>query len=505
MNERPIGRVRSLNELPTGSPASEPPAGSPASEPAADRPPASPPPRPQAPPPAVARPKADVRDEEIRSIEDVDRALDAATARGPSRASEPEVSLKRQWDDDLEAELQAALEGFDTSSYESSTKGRTRAADREHVPKGGVGREERPGTQQAKVIGIRGDTIFLDLGAKSEGIVPAEQFADKLPSPGEMIEVVFDRFDPEEGLLLMSRKGAAIEANWENLRKGVVVEARVTKEVKGGLEVNVNGIRGFLPISQVDLNRTEDVAPYINQKLRALVTEANQRERNLVVSRRELLERERAEQREKTWAELEEGQVRPGVVRSLKPFGAFVDVGGVDGLIPIGEMSWKRLGDPSEVLKMGDEIQVKILRIDCQTNKLTLGLKQLMPSPWDHVEENYARGQTVPGKVTRLMDFGAFVELEPGIEGLIHISELSPKRVVRVKDIVQPGQEVEVRILKVEPESKRISLSLRPLPAAAPAAPEEDEPDDAPTAPKPERKVPLKGGLGDRDASPFKP
>jgi small subunit ribosomal protein S1 len=355
-----------------------------------------------------------------------------------------------------------------------------------------------------KVIRIRGKSVFIDLGAKSEGVIPVEQFGEEPPSPGAMIEVVVDRFDPKEGLLLLSRKGAAVEANWENLRKGLIVEARVTKVIKGGVEVLVNGIRGFLPISQIDLNRVEDASVYLNERFPVIVTEANPRERNLVVSRRELLERERAEKREKTWAELEEGQVRTGVVRSLKPFGAFVDVGGVDGLIPVGEMSWARVGDPAEILKIGQEVEVKVLRLDREAGKVTLGLKQLMASPWDDVEDKYLPGQTVPGKVTRLMDFGAFVELEPGIEGLIHISELGAKRVFRVSDYVQPGQDVEVRILKIEPEAKRISLSLRPLPVEAPKEPEDEEPESPPPA-KPPRKVPLKGGLGDQDPDPFTP
>jgi ribosomal protein S1 len=178
-------------------------------------------------------------------------------------------------------------------------------------------------------------------------------------------------------------------------------------------------------------------------------------------------------------------------------------MGGVDGLLHVGEMSWSRLSSPGELLKVGQEVQVKVLRIDRETKKISLGLKQLTPSPWDRVEEKYGRGMTVKGKVTRVMDFGAFVEIEPGIEGLIHISELAPNRVRRVADIVKPDQEVEVRILKLEPEAKKLSLSLRPMPNAAPAEPDEDEDDETPAPPKPPRKFPLKGGLGDNDPNPF--
>ena len=427
-------------------------------------------------------------------------------ARGPGGPSAPgkgpEVELKRQWDEELEAELSSAMEGFDETSLTVPRSGRSRASDREGQPKGGVGQEERSGVQKAKVVGIRGDVVFLDLGAKSEGIVPLSQFDDEVPQPGEVIEVVFDRFDREEGLLVMSVKGAAVEATWNNLRKGLVVEARVTKVVKGGVEVDVDGIRGFMPISQIDLNRVEDAQPYVNQRFRVSVTEANHGDRNLVVSRKELLLREREEMREKTWAELEEGQVRRGTVRSMKDFGAFVDLGGVDGLLHISDMSWIRKNDVKDVVQVGQELDVKVLKIDRENKKLSLGLKQLIASPWDDIEDKYERGQNVKGRVTRITDFGAFVELEPGIEGLVHISELSTKRVVRVKDFAQPDQEVEARILEIDPEQRRIALSMKAPPAVPTPEPEEAE-HDTPPASKPERKMPLKGGLGDRDRNPF--
>ena len=402
----------------------------------------------------------------------IDEQLDAAmkvAAAGRAQAA-TEVSFKRQWDPELDAELEAAMAGFDSEALTATIPGpRTRSADRAHVPKGGVGQETRKGMQQGKVVAVRGKSVFVDLGAKSEGVVPVEQFVEALPAVGDMIEVRVDHFDTAEGLLILSLKGAAVEASWENLRKGLIVEAKVTKTNKGGLDVEVDGIRGFLPIGQIDINRVEDASIYIGHKFKVVVTEANQREKNLVVSRRDLVEQERAEARERTWKELEEGQIREGIVRSVKDFGAFVDVGGVDGLLHIGDMSWTRLKDVGNLFKPGDKVQVKILKVDRTTQKVSLGLKQLMPSPWDLVEDKYERGHNYKGKVTRLMDFGAFVELEPGIEGLVHISELSPNRVRRVADIVKPEQEVEVRILKIEPELKKIALSLKPLPNAAPA------------------------------------
>lgn len=430
----------------------------------------------------------------------IDAALDAV-ANGAVKSAAPEVPFKRQWDQDLDAELEAVMEGFDESAFDVSSPKRLPREDRAGgmAPQGGRGQETRTGLQTGKVISIRGRSVFVDLGAKSEGVVPVEQFGDKLPASGDMIEVRVDHFDTAEGILILSLKGAAVEASWENLRKGLIVEARVTKTNKGGLDVEVDGIRGFLPIGQIDLNRVEDASIYVNQKFRVIVTDANQREKNLVVSRRDLLEQERAEKREETWKTLEEGQIHQGVVRSIKSFGAFVEIGGVDGLIHVGDMAWSRVSDPSSLLKPGDEVEVKVLKIDRVTQKVGLGLKQLMPSPWDRVEDTYHRGQMVNGKVTRLMDFGAFVELEPGVEGLIHISELSPTRVRRVVDIVKPDQEVEVRILKIDFDEKKIALSLIPLPTTSPVEADEEEEDESPKTPKPEPKVPLKGGLGDRD------
>ena len=431
----------------------------------------------------------------------IDAALDAVAAGASQKAAPPEVSFKRSWDSDLDAELEAAMAGFDESAFEVGNPKRAPREERAGglAPQGGRGQESRSGPQMGKVISIRGKSVFVDLGAKSEGIVPVDQFEGNLPNPGDMIEVRIDHFDTAEGILILSLKGAAVDATWENLRKGLIVEARVTKTNKGGLDVEVGGIRGFLPIGQIDINRVEDASIYVSQKLRVVVTEANQREKNLVVSARELLEQERAEKREQTWKTLEEGQIHEGVVRSLKPFGAFVEIGGVDGLIHVGDMSWSRVSDPSALLKVGDKVEVKVLKIDRVTQKVGLGLKQLMPSPWDLVDQKYHRGQTVPGKVTRIMDFGAFVEIEPGIEGLIHISELSPTRVRRVIDIIKPEQEVEVRIVRIDAEDKKIALSLLPLPTAPAPAEAGEEEDDLPKPPKPEPKVPLKGGLGDRD------
>ena len=236
-----------------------------------------------------------VRPDPAPARADTDDAIDAALSKATARtAGEPrtaEVSLKRQWDADLEAELEATLKDFDPKTFDTASQRRPRS-ERVPEPPGGRGQEGSPGIRTGTVIGVRGKTIFVDLGGKSEGVLPVEQFEDaEIPAAGSAIEVVVERFDPDEGVQILRRKGSAVEASWENLKRGIVVEARVTKVIKGGAEVDVDGIRGFLPISQIDLNRVEDAAAYLNQRFKAIVTEANQREKNLVISRRELLSR----------------------------------------------------------------------------------------------------------------------------------------------------------------------------------------------------------------------
>jgi small subunit ribosomal protein S1 len=264
--------------------------------------------------------------------------------------------------------------------------------------------------------------------------------------------------------------------------------------------VDVNGIRAFLPISQIDMYRVENVEQFVNQRLLCMVSEVNPADRNLVVSRRALLEREREEQAAKLWGELAEGQVRPGTVRSVKPFGAFVDLGGVDGLVPMSELSYKRVQDASEVVSPGQAVQVYVTRIDREARKVSLSLRKLLPNPWDEIALKYPPNTRVSGTVTKLLEFGALVELEPGIEGLIHVSQLAPQRVWRVRDVVKEGQAVEVVVLDVDRERQRISLSLKEAqkkdaPRAAEPEPEEEAP-AAPAKPPKSRTTPLRGGTG---------
>jgi small subunit ribosomal protein S1 len=391
----------------------------------------------------------------------------------------------RDLDHEIEGELEAALSGLSDKDLAGGEQAQARTQT-----------EGEATGKKGKVISIHGPDVFVEVpGGRSQGVLPLLQFPDGPPKPGTEVDIHIEGYDSANGLLILTRRGAAVVADWSSIAVGQTVEARVTGINKGGLSVEINGIRGFMPISQIDLYRVENAEPYVNQRLLCLVTEVNPQERNLIVSRRDLLEREREEKREKLWQELAEGQVREGVVRSVRDFGAFVDIGGADGLLHVSEMSWARVQDPASVVQPGQPIKVVVLKVDKEKRKISLGLKQLLASPWDQFEEKYHIGGIVPGKVTKLMDFGAFVELEPGIEGLIHISELAPQRVRRVGDIVHVGQEVQVMILNIDPEQKRISLSLK---AAIPeeASAEQEEEVEAPIEPPKPRSTPLRGGIG---------
>jgi small subunit ribosomal protein S1 len=393
----------------------------------------------------------------------------------------------RDLDAEIESELEAALAGFPGEDL--------------LVPEPKQSQADAPAGNQrkkGKVLTVHGPDVFIDVpGGRSQGVLPLDQFPDGAPAPGTEVEFHIEGYDRANGLLLLSREGAAVHADWSSIAEGMTVEARVTAVNKGGLEVDVNGIRGFLPISLIEMYRVENIESYINQRLLCMVVEVVPSERNLVVSRRALLEREREEQREKLWAEIAEGQVRSGIVRSVRDFGAFVDLGGADGLLHVSEMSWKRVEDPTTIVQPGQTVKVVVLRVDREKHKLSLGLKQLQASPWDDIELRYPPTTVLTGKVTRVMDFGAFVELEPGLEGLVHVSELAPHRVWRVADVVKEGQEVKVMVLSVDQEQRRISLSLKAaLPKEETKAADEEEDEEEDYKPPRPPTWPLRGGLG---------
>jgi small subunit ribosomal protein S1 len=406
----------------------------------------------------------------------------------------------RELDAAIEEELNAAMGGMSETDLYGKEERRVPGA-----PPGGP-----PARKKGKVVAIHGADVFVDVpGGRSQGFLPMDQFEEGRPEIGSEVEVDIEGYDPANGLLRLTRRGAAIAVDWSSVAQGQVVEARVTGTNKGGLSVEVNNIRGFLPVSQIDLYRVEQPEQFLNQKLKCVVTEVDPEERNLVVSRRALLEREREENREKLWTELEEGQERSGVVRNVQKFGVFVDLGGVDGLVPISEMSWTRVADPSQVVSPGQRVQVKVLRLDREARKVALSLRALQAGPWEGITERYHVGQVVAAKISRLAEFGAFAELEPGIEGLIHVSELGAQRTRRVRDVVHDGQDVVVGILSIDQAQRRMSLSMKAAQtkakaaeaaSAAAAAESEEEDADVPAKPKRPRTTPLRGGIGEQQS-----
>jgi small subunit ribosomal protein S1 len=414
--------------------------------------------------------------------------LPAEAKREPA-LTPPAPAIPRLDKDALDREVEAAMGGLsDQDIY-----GELSAGGRKPAPTGEAGRKK------GKVLQVRGNDVFVEVpGGRSEGVLPIVQFPEGPPAIGSEVEIHIEGYDSANGLLRLTRLGAAVHADWSSVAVGMTVEARVTGTNKGGLSVEVNSIRGFMPISQIDLYRVENADQFVNQRLLCLVTDVDKEHQNLVVSRRALLEREREESRDKLWQELAEGQVRDGIVRSVKDFGAFIDLGGVDGLLHISEMSWARVADAAAIVKPGQTVKVQVLKIDREKRKVSLGMKQLLPSPWDSAHDRFAAGHVVSGKVTRLMDFGAFVELEPGVEGLIHISELAPQRIRRVADVVQPGQEVQVKVLSVDPNQRRISLSLKAAqPDAGESEASEEEAEEFVEEKPRHRTTPLRGGIGD--------
>jgi predicted RNA-binding protein with RPS1 domain len=352
------------------------------------------------------------------------------------------------------------------------------------------------------VVAVSREDVFVELGGREQGTVPLRQFAEP-PEPGAELTVAVVRFNAEEGFYELRLPGAAANVgDWSDIEEGMTVEVMVTGHNAGGLECEVNHIRGFIPISQISLYRVEDLAQFVGQKMTCVVTEANPERRNLVVSRRAVLEREREEARRTLFESLAPGQVHEGIVRKLMDFGAFVDLGsGVDGLLHVSELGWGRVHHPSQVLEEGQRIKVRILKVNPENRRISLGYRDMLANPWDDVGRKYPVNTVVTGKVVKLMDFGAFVELEPGIEGLVHISELDHKRVWRVADVVAEGQEVEVLVKSIDKENQRISLSIKD--AKPPAEPEKkEEPTEdqvAAASPKPiKRQKPkkLQGGLG---------
>ncbi len=396
--------------------------------------------------------------------------------------------------DDIMAELEAQLASADVESMLSGSAG---MADRTEPLSEGA-------RVHGQVLKIHDDNVFFALGGPDEGFVPFLQFKEE-PQPGQSIEVIVRGVSNEDGLYILSLPGGTVDvSDWEDLEEGMVVEATVTGHNAGGLECKVGGAKGFIPISQVTEYRVEDLSDFVDQKFLCVVTEANARRGNLVLSRRAVLEREREEKRKEQLEKIEPGDSLEGIVRSIKDFGAFVDLGGLDGLIHISKLSWDRVKHPSEVLEEGQKVQVRIDSVDKETGKISLSYRDLLENPWDTAESEFAVGSVHKGTVTRIATFGCFVKLGPGIEGLVHISELAHHRVSRVDTMVSEGQEVDVKVLSFDRDSQKIALSMKAAqgaPVDAGSGSSEPEPDEPPREPavKATHSGPLKGG-NNRDA-----
>lgn len=362
-----------------------------------------------------------------------------------------ELDLNENWDQQVDAALS------DASMEETDWGGR-----------------EIVGNQiaEGRIVRIDNDFVVVDIGYKSEGIVPVSDWdEEEKPVVGEIIKVLIEQEDEDvpvrehKGMISLSKKKASKIEAWDNMMKSVkendIVNGMVTRKIKGGLLVDI-GVPVFLPASQVDVRRPNDIGEFVGKEIQCMVLKIDEERRNIVVSRRAMIESERVEKKTALFTQLSEGEIRKGVVKNIAEFGAFVDLGGIDGLLHITDMSWGRINHPSEMVQIDDEIEVVILSINREKEKISLGLKQKEPSPWDAVEERYPVGTRLKGTVVNVMTYGAFVKLEEGIEGLVHISEMSwTKRVNHPNEVLNVGDEIEAVVLQINKERQEISLGIK--------------------------------------------
>ena len=321
------------------------------------------------------------------------------------------------------------------------------------------------------VIGITERGVVIDFGYKSEGIVPQAEFMDNgemTVKPGDEVDVLVKSMETHEGYPVLSRADAVRMKAWDELEKayseGTPIKGRITERIKGGLRVDIDGIAAFLPGSQVDTRPVRNLDSLRNQEIEAKVIKLNRKRSNVVLSRKAVLEEQNEGKKGETLNQIEEDIIVEGQIKNLTDYGAFVDLGGIDGLLHVTDMSWGRLQNPAELFKVGDSVQVKVLKFDRDRERVSLGYKQLLPDPWSSIEERFTIGKRLTGKVASVTDYGAFIELEPGVEGLVHVSEMSwSKRVKHPSKLVNPGDTVDVEVLSVDPKARRISLGMKQI------------------------------------------
>ncbi|MEM8734463.1 MAG: S1 RNA-binding domain-containing protein [Planctomycetota bacterium] len=347
-----------------------------------------------------------------------------------------------------------------------------------------------------RVLKTQGEFVFVSLGGPNEGNIPSTQFEEE-PEVGSQVEVIVRGYSNEEGLYELTLPGNAVDvSDWDDINEGEVIEVVVSGSNTGGLECKAGSLRGFIPASQVAEYRVENLGEMVGEKVLCLVTEANERRGNLVLSRRAVLEREKQAKREERLASISVGDSVEGTVTKILDFGAFVDIGGLDGLLHISQLSWERVNHPSEILEQGQKVQVRIDKIDEQSGKIGLSYRSLQEHPWADVDDRFPVGSKVKGTVSRIAEFGAFVKVATGVEGLVHISELAHHRVSNVGNVVQEGQEIEVKVLSIDESSQRMSLSIKAALAAPAVEAKETEEEEVPPAKPvlPKHQGPLKGG-----------
>jgi len=319
---------------------------------------------------------------------------------------------------------------------------------------------------RGKVLAVRGNDVLVDIGYKSEGAVPMDEFGDAEVNAGDEVDVLLDEIEDENGMVVLSKYKADQKIQWErveaNYREGGVVEGVIRNRVRGGLIVDMDGVEAFLPGSQIDVMPVHNTDAYLGNRYEFRVLKISPERRNIIVSRRELIEERLKEKKAALLATIEVGQLRKGMVKNITDFGAFVDLDGLDGLLHITDMSWGRIRHPSEVVKVGEQLEVMILDVDREKDRVSLGLKQKTANPWEAIEEKYPVGSRLRGRVVNLVPYGAFVELEQGVEGLVHVSEISwTKRVARASDVLSVGEEVDVAVLSINKEEQKIALGMR--------------------------------------------
>lgn len=411
---------------------------------------------------AVANAEANV-DEAVETVTETAKELAEAAAKEVEEATETVTEAVEETEPVEETAAQKAEEAAKEAEAEHEEPAKEPSF--MDAVAASMARIRTGQTITGKVVQITDDEVCVNIGYKSDGLLKRDELVDKDVNLGDEIEVEVVKVNDGEGNVILSQRNIVNRQVWaalmEKYEKGELVDAVGKEAVKGGLLANVEGVRAFIPASHLAQRYVDKISQFVGQDMKLKIIEVDQSKKRIVASRKEALAQENEAVKEAVWSQLEEGAVVRGVVRRFTNFGAFVDLGGVDGLIHVSDLSWNRSVVPSDILQTNQEVDVKILSLDRERDRIALGYKQLQPRPWDNIEEKYPVGTILTRTIVRVRPFGAFIELEPGVDGLVHISQVAHTRVEKIEDVIQPGQEVNVKVLAVDPVAKRISLSIR--------------------------------------------